>query len=755
MLDQALKQAASERLFDADFGFEKENVRVKPNGQLALTPHPSVFGDKLNHPYITTDFSESQVEMITPPLPCLSDALGFLETLHDIVATNLEDELLWPQSAPPILPEDEDIPIAEFGDKAQDHNVYRKYLAEQYGKKKQLISGIHYNFSFAEKTLKLIYQKMSPDEISYSEFKDAIYLRTLRNFKRHRWFLVAMLGTSPDLHESFGEQNRDCLGKATSIRNSIIGYRNTRLLNLNYDSYEAYKRSLQEHIEAGDIISERENYATIRLKSFPGSSHVDYLEVRLLDINPFEKTGLSHAHAQLVHIYMVYALLLPEKELFDYEKQLRSQTNQDVVACYGYSDSATIIDDEQNEIPLEQAIRKVYEQIVQYVRSILPEPYLPGLEQLEENVFNPETRIPHRLKEALKGADFVEWHINRARQDLQDSKRKNYNFHGFEDLELSTQLIMREAILRGIEIEVMDRQENFIKLAQGDHIEYVMQATRTSLDNYVSILLMENKVMTKKVLDRAGIRTPEGEEYQRGNDAQSDFELFKDKAIVIKPKSTNFGLGISIIKENNDEKIFRRAIEFAFAEDRTILIEEFIKGKEYRFFIINDQVVGILHRVPANVTGDGKSTIRGLVERKNQDPLRGKGYTTPLEKIATGEAEEIFLQAQGLNFESIPDAGKKVFLRENSNISTGGDSLDFTEDIHETYKEIAIKAAQALKVRITGLDMMILDITQEARQENYAIIEMNFNPAIHIHCHPYQGKNRRLDAKILDALGYE
>jgi len=186
----------------------------------------------------------------------------------------------------------------------------------------------------------------------------------------------------------------------------------------------------------------------------------------------------------------------------------------------------------------------------------------------------------------------------------------------------------------------------------------------------------------------------------------------------------------------------------------TILIEEFIAGKEFRFFVIGNEIVGILHRVPANVTGDGMRTIRELVELKNQDPLRGKGYRTPLEKIRLEESEAMFLKQQGKDFETIPAVGEVVYLRENSNISTGGDSIDFTDDIPASYKQIAVRSAQALNVVITGLDMIIPDVSVEAANDNYAIIELNFNPAIHIHCHPFKGKNRRLNEKLMDALGY-
>ena len=143
-----------------------------------------------------------------------------------------------------------------------------------------------------------------------------------------------------------------------------------------------------------------------------------------------------------------------------------------------------------------------------------------------------------------------------------------------------------------------------------------------------------------------------------------------------------------------------------------------------------------------------------MVQLKNQDPLRGKGYRTPLEKIQLGEAEAIFLKAQQKDFEYVPKSSETVFLRENSNISTGGDSIDYTDDIADSYKQIAIQASNALQVKITGLDMMIKDITAQPTPENYAIIELNFNPAIHIHCHPYKGKNRKIYEKLLTALGY-
>ena len=140
---------------------------------------------------------------------------------------------------------------------------------------------------------------------------------------------------------------------------------------------------------------------------------------------------------------------------------------------------------------------------------------------------------------------------------------------------------------------------------------------------------MENKLVTKHILKEQGIRVPTGRSYLDVSEARSAYEHYQNKQIVIKPKSTNFGLGITIFKEVFSKEDYYAAIDMAFQYDKTILLEEFISGKEYRFLVMGEKVTGILQRVPANVEGDGIHTIEGLVTEKNKDPLRGKGYKTP------------------------------------------------------------------------------------------------------------------------------
>ncbi|MCB1323572.1 MAG: bifunctional glutamate--cysteine ligase GshA/glutathione synthetase GshB [Leptospiraceae bacterium] len=331
---------------------------------------------------------------------------------------------------------------------------------------------------------------------------------------------------------------------------------------------------------------------------------------------------------------------------------------------------------------------------------------------------------------------------------------QDFTLPGFEDLEISTQILIRAARSRGIEVEILDRRSHFLRLRKGDRVQLVKEASKTALDSYISFLIMENKQVTKQLLMEAGLRVPTGKQYHKRETAVIDFPEYEDQSIVIKPTSTNFGIGVSTIQEPCTHERFITALDRAFDEDESIIIEEFFAGEEYRFLIIGTECVAVCNRVPANVIGDGRSTIKDLVEKKNADPRRGVGHVTPLEKIQLGETELRTLKQAGKDAGTVPNNGERVFLRHNSNISTGGDSIDFTDQMHSGYKEIAVRAAQTADARICGVDIIVRDIQPAPTNENYAIIELNFNPVLYIHDFPYEGQNRNVAEKILDLLDY-
>lgn len=753
----------------ANFGLEKENVRVTESGNLALTPHPKAFGDREKNAYIKTDFSESQLEMVTPVCNTLEEVYSFICNLNKVVSLEImkNGEFLWPQSNPPILPREEEIPIAKLSNREDE--LYRENLSYKYGKKKQVISGIHYNFSFKEEFIKLLYKELKVEK-DFREFKDDIYLRMARNFQKYHWLLIYLTGASPVFHESYIDEIKkdgEILGEDsyyikddTSLRNSSYGYKNKKDYYVSYNSIGEYASDIKNLVKDKEIQSIKEYYNPIRLKSLGSEDMlesllhkgIDYLEVRLLDLDPLSIQGVSKETLYLVHLFMIYTLLKENKEI-TYKDQEEFFKNHDMVALKGRNEEAVIY---ENGVPvlLKDKGREILSEMDEIVEILFSnnEEFKNVIKRALEKINNPHDTISEKLIKDIKEEGYINFHMRLAKEYLNNFKNKEFNLVGYEDLELSTQILILDAIKRGIEFNMMDRLENFISLSDGEKVEYVKQATKTSKDSYITALIMENKLVTKDILRENNIRVPKGKDYDNIDEAKKDFRLFKDEKIVIKPKSTNFGLGISIFPGEYSREDYDKAVEIAFREDSSILIEEFMTGKEYRFLVIGEEVVGILHREPANVIGNGESTIEELVFEKNKDPLRGRGYKTPLEKIKLGEIEEMFLKNQGLSFKYIPKNGEKIYLRENSNISTGGDSIDFTDKIHPSYKEVALKSAKAVKAIICGVDMVIDNIEEEAKEKNHGIIELNFNPAIHIHCFPYKGENRKAGEKILDLL---
>jgi glutamate--cysteine ligase len=323
----------------------------------------------------------------------------------------------------------------------------------------------------------------------------------------------------------------------------------------------------------------------------------------------------------------------------------------------------------------------------------------------------------------------------------------------YSSLELSTQHLIEAALRRGIQVDVLDAGDNIIRLSKDGIVEIVMQATRTSKDTYIAPLIMTNKHVTKLLLEEAGICVPSGYRVASVEEGLGCFETIRHKAMVVKPVSTNFGVGITMLDADFSRLVYEKALNTAFAEDATVLVEAFAEGEEYRFLVIEDRVVGVLRRVPANVVGDGVHSITELVEIKNRDPLRGTKYRKPLEKIKLGDFERTYLTEQGLTVADVLPEGMTVYLRKNSNISTGGDSLDYTDLMYPGYFDMAIKAAKTVKAKVCGVDMIVKDI-DHFDDQGYCIIELNFNPAIHIHNAPYKGKNRQADEAVLNLLGF-
>lgn len=731
----------------ARFGIEREGQRVDLAGNLAKTDHPAIFGDRSYHPYIQTDFSETQTEMITPVTDSIPELFQYLAAVYDVTARSIpKEEMIWPLSMPPALPKkDEEIIIAKL--KNFEDVLYRRYLAKEYGKRKQMVSGIHFNFEFGDELLRTLFSHQEEFQ-DFSEFKTELYLKTARNFMRYRWMITYLFGASPMSEKNYFLDESHPQEPVRSIRNSALGYTNHPNVKVSYASMKQYLADIERMIEEGKLSEEKEFYTPLRFRGGKkvadlATTGVRYIELRNIDLNPYARLGINPEQVRFLQLFLMYMLWTEEKEDCD-QWVAEGTTRNNKVALEQPSD----------QTEFHQEGREILEGMKQMLVEL---DWLDSLYLVEEaltQMDHPEQTLAAKLYQEAQLSSQQEVAVALGHQYYKESHERPYQLAGFREMELSTQIFMFDAIQKGVQVKVLDESDQFLRLQFQDHVEYVKNANMTSKDSYIVPLIMENKTVTKKVLKEAGFRVPGGAEFSSMEEAVKAYPRFAEQAFVIKPKSTNYGLGITIFKEGASLEDYQAGLAIAFREDSSVLVEEFMPGTEYRFFVIDGEVQAIMLRVPANVIGDGIRTVKELVEEKNSDPLRGTNHRAPLELIQLGELEQLMLKEQGLTIESVPQANQIVYLRENSNISTGGDSIDMTDEFSEAYKKIAVSAVEALGAKISGIDLIIPDkeIDPTTDKKAYGIIEANFNPAMHMHVYPFAGKGRRLTMNVLKLL---
>lgn len=732
------------------FGIEKESQRVDAHGNIMTTPHPAVFGNRSYHPYIQTDFAESQLELITPPNTKLEDSFRWLSAIHEVVQRSLpENEFVFPFSMPAGLPPEELLKEAQLEDEWDVK--YREHLSASYGKYKQMVSGIHYNFQLSPEFVNAVFALQS-EYADLKSFQNALYMKLANNFLRYQWILVYLLAATPIVESQYfyGKSPLAEGQLVRSLRSSPYGYVNASHIQVNHDSLETYVESLEDLVARGELIAEKEFYSNVRLRGAKKAREllekgVQYAEFRLFDLNPFAPYGIELADAKFIHLFLLTMVWLDET------------SSQKAVEIGKKTLYEVALEDPRTETKFRAEGEAILAQTLAMLEAIHAGDADKALVREKLAQFaDPSQTLNGRLITAIAQAgSYKALGAQLAQRNKALAFERFYALSAFDNMELSTQALFFDLIQQGINVELLDENDQFLALKYGAHLEYVKNGNMTSHDQYISPLIMENKVVTKKVLAKAGFNVPKSVEFTSAEQAVAHFPLFENRAVVIKPKSTNYGLGITIFQQGvKNREDFAKAIEIAFREDKEVMVEDYLVGTEYRFFVLGDETLAVLLRVPANVVGDGVQTVRELVAAKNADPLRGDGSRSPLKKIALGDIEQLQLKEQGLTVDSVPEKGRTVQLRANSNISTGGDSIDMTDQMHESYKQLAVGIAHAMGAKVCGVDLIIPDLTQPAQPNlaSWGVIEANFNPMMMMHIFPYQGKSRRLTKNVINML---
>lgn len=320
---------------------------------------------------------------------------------------------------------------------------------------------------------------------------------------------------------------------------------------------------------------------------------------------------------------------------------------------------------------------------------------------------------------------------------------------------ISSRLLAEEALRRDIKVMHINsfQQENaLLELKYKKHVEYI-QGSKCLQTSVIADSILKNKPLTKEFLLRSGIVPTEGKLFLCRD--MEDIRRYAEEIgypIVVKKYNGTHGDSVFVGVKDFDQ--VRSVLGSHFRKKRYVLIEKEFKGKEYRFLATRRKVLAVTYREPANVVGDGKSAIRELVAEKNRDPQRGSSYSKPLITITADMHMLEKLAAQGLSLDSVAARGKKVYLRSNSNLSTGGDSIDITDKVHPELRRIAVRAVCSVPgLLYAGVDIMVKKgISTKPEKDGYAVLEMNSSPGIFMHHSPYEGKPRNVAGGILDLL---
>lgn len=314
----------------------------------------------------------------------------------------------------------------------------------------------------------------------------------------------------------------------------------------------------------------------------------------------------------------------------------------------------------------------------------------------------------------------------------------------------STETLIQEAEARQIPWRLLSTRA-MVQLGYGVN-QQRLQATLSSNTSLLAVELACDKEGTKTILEEAGLPVPRGAVIQYFEDLPDTIEDVGGFPIVMKPLDGNHGRGITLDIQTLAEAEKAYDLASDASKSRSVIVERFYQGSDYRLLVINGNLVAVAQREPAHVVGDGHSTIEALIEQTNQDPNRGDGHDNVLTRIVIDQTAIAVLERQRLSLSKVLAQGEKAYLRATANLSTGGMAIDRTDDIHPENIWIAERAAKVIGLDIAGIDVVTSDITRPLREKNGVIVEVNAAPGFRMHACPSKGLPRNIAAPVMEML---
>ncbi len=458
-------------------GLEKETLRVSHEGKLAQTPHPVSLGSPLTHPHITTDFSEAMLEIVTPPSHDIAEVLRFLHDTQSFIYSQLDNEILWATSMPCVVAGETSIPLAQYGSSNSGtmKTVYRRGLGHRYGRVMQVISGVHYNYSFAEDFWPLFFEAAGKE--TNGNMQDAIaeaYFGLLRNLQRFGWLIPYLFGASPAVCMSFLQGKKTTLKSfnkttyyepyATSLRMGDIGYQNNKESEVgivaDYSSLKAYTKTLQCAIETPSpayekfglevdgvfqqlnthiLQIENEYYSTVRPKQITNryempidalrSRGVQYVELRSLDVNAFHPLGIDEEQLYFLEVLMLFSIC-HESPMIDEIGRVEVDLNEMLVAHQGRDPSLKLLRN-GTSLSIKEWGGELLQQMTGYAELLdnanNTTAYTASIKKQQQAIADPESTPSARMLNEMRERDegFYQYAMRMSQQHHQAFMQSN------------------------------------------------------------------------------------------------------------------------------------------------------------------------------------------------------------------------------------------------------------------------------------------------------------------------------------------
>ena len=411
------QEGVSEQLFHSLIGIEIEENRIDKAGRLSTRPHPTALGSRTFHPYVQSDFGESQTELITDPNPNIGGVLDQLDTLQTVLFRTLEgDDRIWPLSMPPAVSEaDRETIKSHFGRPA--YRAYRDYLTKKYGVDRKIVTGVHINFSLPDPVINRLFGHYQDQFDHVTAFKNALYFQLAQNMVLNRWLLTYLFGASPVAEKGYFESmgTAPLSGPARSLRNSQYGYSNQPADGVGagiYQSLPAFIETLEKQVAAGVLYSQAEFYGPVRFrgqKALPDylTRGIKYLEFRVFDNTPYTSNGVSRHALNFLKIYFLYLMVTPVTgSTLEADLQAAERLNNKVA-----------LEDPTSHTIAEQQGRQIFDELHDLaVKLAAHSEQLTALDDFSEVMTHPELTPAAKLTKHIKNGSLMEYGVTRAAQ---------------------------------------------------------------------------------------------------------------------------------------------------------------------------------------------------------------------------------------------------------------------------------------------------------------------------------------------------